>query len=366
MCGVRRAGLRGHAHNRAFLCVPPVSETVSVMIDSLSRRRALSFGASAALAAAAGLPARAFAQGAVAAWPGSRPLRIVVAYPAGGVSDVVARALADRLSTQLGSPVIVENKAGAGGAIAMDMVAKAPADGYTLGFSSVSPLVLSPHLGRLPYDPVRDIAPVASVMVSPVLLLATPACTARDFPALVAQAKARPGDIRWATSGLASLGHIMLEQIMLGTQAKITHVPYKGGGQQLTDALSGQFEVLSTNAGPAVAQQIQAGKLRPLAVGAPQRVDGMPATPTLAELGLPAANLSSQFGLFAPGRLPASLLERLNAEVNKALAAPDLRNRLLTTGNVPTGGAAADFAREIAQESQANANIIRAANIRLD
>ncbi len=337
------------------------------MIDSLSRRRALSLlGASAALAAAAGLPARASAQGAGTAWPGSRPLRIVVAYPAGGVSDVVARALADRLATQLGSPVIVENKAGAGGAIAMDMVAKAPADGYTLGFSSVSPLVLSPHLGRLPYDAVRDIAPVASVMVSPVLLLATPACTARDFPALVAQAKARPGDIRWATSGLASLGHIMLEQIMLGTQAKITHVPYKGGGQQLTDALSGQFEVLSTNAGPAVAQQIQAGKLRPLAVGAPQRVDGMPATPTLAELGLPAANLSSQFGLFAPGRLPAALLERLNAEVNKALAAPDLRNRLLNTGNVPTGGGAADFAREIAQESQANANIIRAANIRLD
>lgn len=337
------------------------------MIDSLSRRRALTLlGASAALAAAAGLPARASAQGAGTAWPGSRPLRIVVAYPAGGVSDVVARALADRLATQLGSPVIVENKAGAGGAIAMDMVAKAPADGYTLGFSSVSPLVLSPHLGRLPYDAVRDIAPVASVMVSPVLLLATPACTARDFPALVAQAKARPGDIRWATSGLASLGHIMLEQIMLGTQAKITHVPYKGGGQQLTDALSGQFEVLSTNAGPAVAQQIQAGKLRPLAVGAPQRVDGMPATPTLAELGLPAANLSSQFGLFAPGRLPAALLERLNAEVNKALAAPDLRNRLLTTGNVPTGGGAADFAREIAQESQANANIIRAANIRLD
>ncbi len=337
------------------------------MIDSLSRRRALTLlGASAALAAAAGLPARASAQGAGTAWPGSRPLRIVVAYPAGGVSDVVARALADRLATQLGSPVIVENKAGAGGAIAMDMVAKAPADGYTLGFSSVSPLVLSPHLGRLPYDAVRDIAPVASVMVSPVLLLATPACTARDFPALVAQAKARPGDIRWATSGLASLGHIMLEQIMLGTQAKITHVPYKGGGQQLTDALSGQFEVLSTNAGPAVAQQIQAGKLRPLAVGAPQRVDGMPATPTLAELGLPAANLSSQFGLFAPGRLPAALLERLNAEVNKALAAPDLRNRLLNTGNVPTGGGAADFAREIAQESQANANIIRAANIRLD
>lgn len=336
------------------------------MIDSLSRRRALSLGASATLALAAGIPAGAFAQGAGAAWPGSRPIRIVVAYPAGGVSDVVARALADRLSAQLGAPVIVENKAGAGGAIAMDMVAKAPADGYTLGFSSVSPLVLSPHLGRLPYDPVRDIAPVAGVMVSPVLLLATSACTARDFPALVAQAKARPGEIRWATSGLASLGHIMLEQIMQGTQAKITHVPYKGGGQQLTDALSGQFEILSTNAGPAVAQQIQAGKLRPLAVGAPQRVESLPGIPTLAELGLPAANLSSQFGIFAPGRLPAPLLERLNAEIQKALAWPELRSRLTATGNVPMAGSSADFARQIAQESQANADIIRAAHIRME
>ncbi|MFD2297412.1 tripartite tricarboxylate transporter substrate binding protein [Paracidovorax citrulli] len=336
------------------------------MIDSLSRRRALLLCASAPLAAAGMAPAHALAQGSVADWPGSRPIRIIVAYPAGGVSDVMARALGDRLSAQLGTPVIVDNKAGAGGAIAMDAVAKAPADGHTLGFSSISPLVLSPHLGRLPFDPVRDIAPVASVMVSPVLLLATAACTARDFPALVAQAKARPGEVRWATSGQASLGHIMLEQIMQASGAKITHVPYKGGGQQLNDALSGQFEILSTNAGPAVAQHIQGGKLRALAVGAPQRVDGLPAIPTLAELGMPAANLSSQFGIFAPGKTPAVILERLNAEINKALAWPELRAKLVSTGNVPMGGASADFAREIARESQGNAAIIRAARIQLD
>ncbi|MDA8448919.1 tripartite tricarboxylate transporter substrate binding protein [Acidovorax sp. NCPPB 3859] len=336
------------------------------MIDSLSRRRALLLCASAPLAAAAMAPSHVLAQGSAADWPGSRPIRIIVAYPAGGVSDVMARALGDRLSAQLGTPVIVDNKAGAGGAIAMDAVAKAPADGHTLGFSSISPLVLSPHLGRLPFDPVRDIAPVASVMVSPVLLLATPACTARDFPALVAQARARPGEVRWATSGQASLGHIMLEQIMQASGAKITHVPYKGGGQQLNDALSGQFEILSTNAGPAVAQHIQGGKLRALAVGAPQRVDGLPGTPTLVELGMPAANLSSQFGIFAPGRTPSAILDRLNAEINKALAWPELRARLVATGNVPLGVASADFAREIARESQSNAAIIRAARIQLD
>ncbi|CAM3826715.1 Bug family tripartite tricarboxylate transporter substrate binding protein [Paracidovorax anthurii] len=331
------------------------------MNESLSRRRMLSVCASLVLAGAA--PAHLHAQ--ASPWP-AKPLRIVVAYPAGGVSDVVARALGERLSVQLGTPVVVENKAGAGGTIGMDMVAKAPPDGYTLGFSSISPLALSPHLGKSPFDPERDIAPVASVMVSPVLLLATPALAAPDFQALIALAKARPGEVRWATSGLASLGHIMLEQIMQGTHARITHVPYKGGGQQINDALSGQFEVLSTNAGSAVMQHIQAGKLRALAVGAPERIGALPGVPTLRELGLAPANLSSRFGIFAPARTPAPVLERLNAEINKALAQPDFRARLAATDNVPAGGTAAEFARQIAEESRNNARIIRAARISLD
>ncbi|GAD20765.1 tripartite tricarboxylate transporter substrate binding protein [Acidovorax sp. MR-S7] len=300
-----------------------------------------------------------------APWP-SNPIRIVVAYPAGGVSDVVARALGDKLSARLGTPVVVENKAGAGGTIGMDMVAKAAPDGYTLGFSAISPLVLNPHLGKPPFDPARDIAPVASVMYSPVLLLGTQATAARDFRQLLAAAKAKPGDVRWATSGLASLGHIMLEHIMQGSGVQITHVPYKGGGQQLNDALSGQFEVLSTNAGPAVMQHIKAGKLHPLAVGAPKRLQALPDVPTLAELGLPAANLTSVFGIFAPAKTPAPVRERLNAEINHALALPDIRARLEASDNVPTGGTAAEFARQIAQESESNARIIRAANIRLD
>ena len=180
---------------------------------------------------------------------------------------------------------------------------------------------------------------------------------------MLATAQAKPGAVRWATSGQASLGHIMLEQIAGKSQVQITHVPYKGGGQQMNDALGGQYEVLSTNAGPAVLQHIQAGKLKPLAVGAPARLDSLPQVPTLAELGQPAANLSSLFGIYAPVQTPAAVLARINAEVNKALALPDIRSKLEATDNVPTGGTAAEFARQIAQESENNARIIRAAGI---
>lgn len=299
------------------------------------------------------------------AWP-AKPLRIVVAYPAGGVSDVVARSVADKLAAQLGQPVVVENKAGASGSIGMDAVAKAAPDGYTLGFSAVSPLVLNPHLGKSPFDPVRDIVPVASVMYSPVLLVATPAARANDFKELLAQARATPGAVRWATSGPASLGHIMLEQVKAAARVDITHVPYKGGGQQITDALGGQFEVLSVNAGPAIMGHVKSGKLRVLAVGAPARLETLPQVPTLAELGYPAANLVSTFGFFAPAGVPQPVLERLNSEINKALAAPDVRTRLLASDNVPASGSADDFARRIALESQNNARIIKAAGIKAD
>lgn len=316
-----------------------------------------------ALAAALGL---VLLSAAASAQVVPKTIRLVVAYPSGGVSDVVARALADKLSAQLGSTLVVENKAGASGTIGMDAVAKAVPDGATLGFSAISPLVLNPHLGRSPFDPLKDIAPVASVMYSPVLLMATPATGTRDLRSLLDDARARPGAVRWATSGQASLGHIVLEQLRSAAKVDITHIPYKGGGQQLNDALGGQFEVLSINAGPTVSAQIQAGKLRPLAVGAPARLDSLPKVATLAELGFPAANLSSQFGVFAPAGTPAILIEKYNAEINKALASPDLRAKLLATDNVPTGGRADAFADEIASEYENNGRIVKAAGIKPD
>ncbi|QFZ86545.1 tripartite tricarboxylate transporter substrate binding protein [Variovorax paradoxus] len=295
-----------------------------------------------------------------------RTVRLIVAYPAGGVSDVVARALGDRLATQLGTTVIVDNRAGASGAIGMDAVAKAAPDGATLGFSAISPLVLSPHLGKLPFDPLKDIVPVASVMYSPVLLVATPASKAKDFRALIAEAKAQPGAVRWATSGPASLGHIVLEQVRATAGVDITHVPYKGGGQQLNDALSGQFEILSTNASPTLSAHIQSGKLRPLAAGAPARLESLPQVPTLAELGYSAANIHSLFGVFAPAGTPAALVAKYNAEINKALASPELRTKLTATDNVPTTGTPAAFAKEIASEFESNGRIVKAAGIKAD
>jgi tripartite-type tricarboxylate transporter receptor subunit TctC len=316
------------------------------------------------LATLAGLPFAAGAQQSQP-WP-SRPLRIIVAYPTGGLSDGVARALAEKLSVQLGTPVVVENRAGAGGGVGMEAVAKAAPDGYTIGFSAISPLALNPHLGRMNFDPAKDIAPVASVMYTPVLVVGTPAFEGKSFADLLALARARPGRIRWGTSGQATVGHMVLEQLKAVAGVDITHIPYKGGGQQLNDALSGQFEILSTNVAGAQLQQVKSGRFKALAVGAPGRIESLPDVPTLAELGFASANLVSLFGIFAPGRTPEAVLSRLNAEINRALQLPDIRNRLIAAENVTAGGSAAEFARQIAVESDNNARIIKAANIRLE
>jgi tripartite-type tricarboxylate transporter receptor subunit TctC len=330
-------------------------------IDTVLSRRAFM---GVPLASAALWSAGVHAQAAAPAWP--KTLRLIVSYPTGGVSDVVARALGDKLALQTGMAVVVENKAGASGTIGMDAVAKAPADGSVLGFSAVSPLALNPFLHPSPFDPKKDIAPVIDVMVSPVLILATPAFKANDFASLIQEAKATPGAIRWATSGQASLGHILLAQLSAAAKVDITHVPYKGGGQQMNDALGGQFEILSVNAGPTLTPHIRSGKLRPLAVGAPERLASLPDVPTLAELGYVAANLSSRFGIFAPAGVPQPLLERYNGEFNKALASPEIAAKLKATDNLAVGGSAADFARNIDREREANQRIVRAAGIKAE
>lgn len=322
-------------------------------MDALTRRTAL-----AGLAALA-LPLHA------QTWP-AKPIRVIVPYPPGGVSDIVTRAIGEKLAASLGQPVVVDNKAGASGTIGMDALAKAQPDGHTLAFSAISPLTLSPAVGKVPYDAARDFTPVAAVMVSPVLLLATSASHAKDFQELVARARDWPDTVRWATSGQASLGHLMLEQLQAAARVRMVHIPYKGGGQQITDALSGQFEVLSVNAGPTITEHIKSGRLRPLAVGAPRRLDTLPQVPTLAELGYPAANLSSQFGFFAPANLPVRILDRLNGEINKALEAPDVRQRLVASENIPIGGSARDFARVVTSEADSTARIVKAVGIKAD
>jgi tripartite-type tricarboxylate transporter receptor subunit TctC len=296
----------------------------------------------------------------------SKVIRLIVVYPPGGTSDGVARPLADKLSAQLGQQVIVENKGGAGGAIGMDAMAKSPADGYTLAFSAISPVTLLPHVGKVPYDPLKDIAPVASVMYSPVYVLATQAFSGKDFNDAIAQAKAKPGSLRLATSGIATLGHLMLEQIRLAAGVDIIHVPYKGGGQVITDAAGGQFELFTSNPSPGVNALIAQGRLRVIAVAAPQRLAAMPNVPTMTELGFPDSNLTSQFGIFAPGRTPDGVVKRLNSEINKALAAADMTDRLVKLDNVPSPASVEQFAKTVRAEFEANARIVAKAHIRAD
>ncbi len=303
------------------------------------------------------------AQTLSATWP-KKPVRIMVVYPAGGISDQICRAMADRLSASLGVPVLVDNRAGAGGGVGMALLAEAEPDGHTLAFSAISPLTLLPLLSPLSYDPVRDITPIIGVMHTPTLLVGTPSFDGDSFKDIAALSHSRPGGLRWATSGFGTTGHMVLEQVRLATGAKIVHIPYKGGGQQLNDALGGQFELLSTNVGPAQLQYIANQKLKPLAVGAPTRLKSLPQVLSFAELDCPRANLTSLFGVFAPARTPRAILQRLNAELNKVLTTLDFRSQLLSIDNLPAGGTAEEFVAWITKDRQANAKTVRMMRIK--
>jgi tripartite-type tricarboxylate transporter receptor subunit TctC len=326
------------------------------------RRRCLTC-ATGLLAGLSGWPARAARSSAP--WP-SAPIRILLVYPPGGVSDVAARLLADQLSVALATPVRLEYRPGASGSLGLEALAHAAADGYTLAFSALSPLTLYPQLARVRYDPLHDFAPVASVMLTPSLLVATPAFSGRSVAGLLTAARAAPGRLRWATTGAGITGHLVLAQWQRASGASVSHSPYKGGGQQLADALAGQFELLSTNVGGLQLQHLRSGALHPLAVGAPRRLAALPAVPTWAELGYPTANLASVFGLLAPAGTPSPVIARLNAAVRRALAAPALRDPLLAANNVPIGGTADDFARQIRQEFVQHTALLRATPITLD
>ncbi len=293
----------------------------------------------------------------------SRPVRIIVVYPPGGTSDAVTRLLAEKLAATLGQQVLVENRGGAGGAIGMDAMAKSAPDGHTIAFSAISPVTLLPHVGKVPYDALKDIAPLASVMYSPVYLLATPAFAGKDFAEVVSQAKAKPGSLRVGTSGIATLGHLMVEQLRIAG-LELTHIPYKGGGQVITDAAGGQFELFTANPSPGVNAMLQQGKFRILAVAAPKRMPTLPAIPTMTELGYPDSNYTSHFGFFAPTKTPEAVLKRLHAEINAALALPDVADRLTKLDNVVAPSSVEQFAQVVRREYEANAKIVAKAGIR--
>lgn len=330
----------------------------------IRRRHALSLLSQSSLLWALGHAGQAMAAG-LGDWP-SKPVRLIVPYPAGGVVDAVARPLAERLAAVLGQSVIVDNRAGAGGVSGMDAVAKAT-DGHMLALAAISPLTLLPHMMTVPYNALTDFAPVGTVMYSPVFVLGTPAFSGKTFEDMLAQARARPGKLSLATSGVGTVGNIMLEQIKRKAGVDIIHVPYKGGGGQLLgDAAGGHFDLFTANPSPNLNGLITQGKVRILAVTGPARLAHLPDVPTLAELDQPLANLTSLFGLFAPSKTSPERVQWLNGELNKILAQPDIRDKLAKLDNIVSTGTPAQLAATIKAESAANARIIADAKIRAD
>lgn len=325
-----------------------------------TRRRTLELALGVA-AGAAGFAQRAMAQ---PAWP-TRPVKIIVPYPAGGVTDAVARMLAEDLRPLLGQPVVIDNRAGAGGTIGMDALAKSD-DGHTFGFAAISPLTLNPHIMKVPYEALKDFVAIASVMYSPVYVLATKRFRGKTFNDVISMAKAQPGSVSIASSGYGTLGHIMIEQIRRKSGADLTHVPYKGGSQLITDAAGGQFDVFVANPLASINGLIDEGKLRVLAVTGPRRLASMQQVPTLAELGYPEANLTSLFGVYGPAGTPAPVIQRLNSDINKVLAEKGVQERLGKLDNVVSGGSPQQFAAIIEKDHAANARIIKEANIKAE
>ena len=330
------------------------------MTDSanLPRRRLLQAAAWAALSGAT--TGAAWAQHT---WP-TRPVRLVVPYPAGGVNDVIARQFGELLAGPLGQALVVENRGGAGGTIGMTEVARSAGDGYTFAFGAISPLTLNPHIMKVGYAPMQDLVPVAAVMYAPVLVLATQAFAGKDFAAVLAAAKSQPKGVTVATSGYGTLAHIMIEQLRRKSGANLVHVPYKGGSQLITDAAGAQFDLLLANPFGPINALIAEGKLRVLAVTGPARLPAFAQQPTLGELGFAEANLTSTFGFYAPASTPADIQQRFHNEVNRILATPQMQERLLKLDNQPYVMSQEAFVQLVRQDHDNNARIVREADIK--
>jgi tripartite-type tricarboxylate transporter receptor subunit TctC len=292
----------------------------------------------------------------------TRPVRIVVSYAPGGSNDVVARVIAPELQKELGQSFIVENRAGASGTIGADMVAKSPPDGYTL-FMGAGAHALAPSLyKKLPYDYVRDFAPISLAATSTYVLVVNPAVPARTVPELIALLKSKPGQLNYASAGKGTPLHLAAELFKSKTGTDIVHVPYGGDTPALNDLLAGTVQ-LSFMSVSSTAPQIRAGKLRALAVTSAQRSEALPDLPTLAELGIAGYDVGTWWGLLAPAGTPDTIITRLNAAMRKAVAQPEVKARFAPLGLDPRSDSPAEFATFIKMEVDRYAAIARIAAI---
>ena len=303
----------------------------------------------------------AFAQGQ--AYP-NHPIKILVPWPPGQATDLAARMVAEKLVPVLGQPLVVDNRGGAGGTIGADVVAKAPADGYTILAGSSGPISISPNVQKLGYDPLKDFAPISLIAINPFVLVVNPSIPAKDVKELIALLKANPGKYSFSSSGSGATSHLMtvLFNSMAGVTA--THVPYKGSSQSVTDVVNGQV-AYTIETVPGVLSYTKSGRLRALAVTSAKRAEALPELPTIAET-LPGYDMFGWIGFMAPAGTPRDLTERFAAETQKVLQDPDIRKRFIALGLEPAGSAPNEFAEFLKAQNARYGSIVREADVKVD
>jgi tripartite-type tricarboxylate transporter receptor subunit TctC len=306
------------------------------------------------------LPGFALAQ----AYP-SKPIRIVVAFAPGGIADFAARSFSQRLAETLGQPVVIENRAGAGGVLGAEVVARAAPDGYTLLVTSISHTINPSVRKSLPFDAVRDFAPVTLIMDAPNFLVVHPSLPAKSVKELVAIARARPGQISYASSGTGTSTHLSGELFKALSRIDLVHVPYKSGGPAVIDLVGGHMQMMFSTL-PTVLGHVRAGKLRGLAVTGAKRFPAVQEYPTMIEAGVPGYEVSGWSGLFAPAGVPREIVTRLAGEIGKILRAPDLRERFATLGAEPVGNSPDEFAAFVRSEIAKWKKVVDFAKIQSD
>jgi tripartite-type tricarboxylate transporter receptor subunit TctC len=325
-----------------------------------SRRQTI---AGAAALMVTGLSGLARAQSAAAGYPNA-PVKIVVGFSAGGPTDLAARLIAAKLQTALGQTFIVDNRPGAGSNLASEVVAKAAPDGYTL-LMAAAPLAINNHLYKnLKFDALRSFEPISQVMSAPCILAVRPD-SYKSMSELVAAAKREPGKLSFSSSGAGGSQHLAGELLQQKAGIELLHIPYKGAAPALSDLLGGQVAMGFMTSLSSV-PYFKSGKLRALAVAAPQRLPQLPDVPTMAEAGFPGVEINSWSGLLAPAKTPPEIVAKLQREVARALAAPDVKDKLTSQGAVVVGGSAAEFAKYLARESAEYGRLIRSIKLSLD
>ncbi len=305
----------------------------------------------------------AAAHAAQAQYP-NRPIKLIVPFPPAGATDIVGRIVAQKLGEQIGQSVVIENKPGAGGSIGSDLAAKSAPDGYTLLIATSSTHSIGPVLQKLPYDPIKDFAPITHVANVPNVLVVSPHLPVSSVKELIALAKAKPGQLNFASSGVGTIVHLNAELFKMLAGVDMVHVPYKGTALSIPDLANGSIAMLFDSLA-SVQPHLKAGRAKPLAVNAQKRSPLLPEVPTLAEAGMPAFDRYTWFGMFAPAGTPAEIVARVNREVLAALKAPDLLERFAAAGAEPVGSTPEQFVERIKSDAAKWAEVIKTAKVQV-